>query len=365
MTLHGFKCWAQIGNDLKPDGRSETFVASTKSAMRLITSGRQSTVVWKRLTFAGCVNSRKKPALKTDVCRVVFGTSDVEGCAHKKAVKPVVKRKLIAGLREQYQITERLACRVLTLRRSVYRYRPRPNRDEEIIKLRLELAHGRPEQGFGKLFKRMRRLGHGWNHKRVYRVYCGLKLNKRRKGKRRLPTRNPPLTVTQTINECWSADFTSDALWDGRSFRTFNVVDDFNREALAIEVDFSLTAERVVRELDQIAASRCYPLKLRLENGPEFIALALAEWAEQHGVTLEFIKPGKPMQNGFIERFNRSYREAVLDMFVFQSLEEVSEQTETWLREYNEERPRESLGDMTPREYLLTQTAEISTYDWS
>jgi len=273
---------------------------------------------------------------------------------------------LIAGVCEQYQVSERRACRVLAQRRSVYRYRPLASRDGEIIKLLLELAHGRPEQGFGKLFKRIRRLGQRWNHKRVYRVYCGLKLNKRRKGKRRLPTRNPaPLAVTQTMNECWSADFMGDALWDGRRFRTFNVVDDFNREALAIEVDFSLTAERVVRVLERIAAVRGYPLKLRSDNGPEFIAVALADWAEQHGVTLEFIKPGKPMQNGFIERFNRSYREAVLDMFVFQSLDEVREQTEQWLKEYNEERPHDSLGDMTPREFLLTQNPEVSTYDWS
>jgi len=277
-----------------------------------------------------------------------------------------MKRKLIAGLREQFKVSERRACRAMDLRRSVYRYRPQPNRDGEIIKLLLELAHGRPEQGFGKLFKRLRRLGHGWNHKRVYRVYIALKLNKRRKGKRRLPTRNPaPLQVSQTMNECWSADFMSDALWDGPRFRTFNVVDDFNREALTIAVDFNLPAARVVRELDQIAALRGYPLKLRTDNGPEFIAVALADWAEQHGVTLEFIKPGKPMQNGFIERFNRSYREAVLDMFVFRTLNEVREQTETWLKEYNEERPHDSLGGMTPREYLLTQNPKVSTYDWS
>jgi len=273
---------------------------------------------------------------------------------------------LIAGIREQFQVSERLACRVIAMRRSVNRYQPQPNRDGEVIKLLLELAHGRPEQGFPKLFKRLRRLGYGWNHKRVYRVYCELKLNKRRKGKRRLPNRTPaPLTVSETMNECWSADFMSDALWGGPRFRTFNVVDDFNREALAVEVDFSLTAERVVRTLDRIAATRGYPLKLRLDNGPEFISLALAAWAEQHGVTLEFIKPGKPMQNGFIERFNRSYREAVLDMFVFQSLDEVREQTEQWLKEYNEERPHDSLGDMTPREYLLTHKPEISTYEWS
>lgn len=157
----------------------------------------------------------------------------------------------------------------------------------------------------------------------------------------------------------------SNALWSGQRFRTFNVVDDFNREVLAIEVDFNLPAARVVRTLERIAAVRGYPLKLRLDNGPELISIALADWAEQHGVTLEFIKPGKPMQNGFIERFNRSYREAGLDMFVFQSLSEVREQTEKWIKEYNEERPHESLGHMTPREYLLTQKPESSIYEWT
>jgi putative transposase len=156
------------------------------------------------------------------------------------------------------------------------------------------------------------------------------------------------------MNECWSADFMSDALWNGRRFRTFNVVDDFNREVLAIEVDTNLPAERVIRVLERIAAWRGYPLKLRSDNGPEFIAVALADWAEAHGVILEFIKPGKPMQNGFVERFNRTYREAVLDMYIFHTLNEVREQTEKWLIEYNEHRPHESLGNLTPREFLLT-----------
>jgi len=271
---------------------------------------------------------------------------------------------LIVGLRQEHKLSERQACKIVSLRRSVYRYQPRPNPDQEVVKLLLELAQGRPEQGFGKLFQRLRRLDHKWNHKRVYRIYCSLKLNKRRKGKKRLPTRTPaPLQVSTAMNECWSADFTSDALWGGRRFRTFNVVDDFNRELLAIEIDFNLPAARVVRTLEWIAALRGYPLKLRLDNGPEFISVTLADWAEQHGVLLEFIKPGKPMQNGFIERFNRSYREAVLDMFVFQELSEVREQTEKWMKEYNEERPHESLGHMTPREYLLTPRPEISTND--
>jgi putative transposase len=142
------------------------------------------------------------------------------------------------------------------------------------------------------------------------------------------------------------------------------VVDDFNREVLAIEVDLNLPAQRIIRVLERVAGWRGYPQKMRLDNGPEMVSIALAEWAEVHRVSLEFIRPGKPMQNGFIERFNRSYREAVLDMYVFRSLEEVREQTEIWMREYNEERPHESLGNLTPREYLLTKQPEISTQGW-
>jgi len=181
-------------------------------------------------------------------------------------------------MQTKYGLSERQACAAVGLPRSVYQYEPRPNRDGPIIKLLLELAWQRPEQGFRKLFKRLRRMGHGWNHKRVYRIYCALKLNKRRKGKKRLPTRCPaPLVAPEAMNECWSADFMSDALWCSRRFRTFNVVDHFNREVLAIEVDFNLPAERVVRTLDRIAAERGYPCKLRLDNGPELISVTLAD----------------------------------------------------------------------------------------
>jgi len=165
------------------------------------------------------------------------------------------------------------------------------------------LADRHPDLGFGKLFKIIRRHGHPWNHKRVYRIYCAMKLNKRRRGKKRLPNRHPlPLAVSAVMNGCWSIDFTSDALWCGRRFRTFNVLDDFNREALAIEVDLNLPAERVIRTLERIAAWRGYPSQLRMDNGPEFIAIATADWSEEHNVELEFIQPGRPMQNGFIER---------------------------------------------------------------
>ena len=202
------------------------------------------------------------------------------------------------------------------------------------------------------MFQILRRQGYPWNHKRVHRIYCLLKLNFRRKGKQRLPVRNPsPLATPEALNQRWSVDFMHDALICGRRFRTFNVVDDFNREALSIEIDLNLPAQRVVRVLDRIAANRGYPVMLRMDNGPEFISLALAEWAEKHTVQLEFIQPGKPTQNAFIERFNRTYRTEILDFYLFRTLNEVREITEQWLSEYNCERPHESLNNLTPEEY--------------
>lgn len=156
----------------------------------------------------------------------------------------------------------------------------------------------------------------------------------------------------------------SDALRCGRRFRTFNLVDDFNREALAIEIDLNLPAARVIRVLERVVSWRGYPQKLRMDNGPEFISSALAEWAEHHGIHLEFIQPGKPTQNSYVERFNRTYRDEILNMYVFRTLTEVRERTECWVREYNEERPHDSLGDLTPWEYLAkSERSENSSLD--
>ena len=255
----------------------------------------------------------------------------------------------------------RAACRIISISRTVYRYQPDKSRDEPVIKALQELAARYPRYGFGKMFPILRRQGHRWNHKRVYRVYCELKLNMRRKGKKRLPNRNPePLSIPGKANQCWSIDFMSDVLWGGFRFRTFNVVDDYNREALTIEVAKSFPAQQVVRVLDRVATQRGYPAKLRMDNGPELTSVKLAEWAETHNIKLDFIQPGKPTQNSFIERFNRTYREEVLDMYVFNRLSEVREITESWLKEYNEERPHESLGNMTPTEYLESNDPEIS-----
>lgn len=152
-----------------------------------------------------------------------------------------------------------------------------------------------------------------------------------------------------------------DALVCGRRFRTFNELDDFKREALAIEIDLNIPAQRMVRVLDRIVANRGYPLKMRMDNGPELVSLALAQWAEEHGVMLEFIKPGKPTQNAFIERFNRTYRTEILDFYLFRTLNEAREITEHWLTEYNSERSHESLNNLTPEEYrLMAESPELS-----
>jgi putative transposase len=272
----------------------------------------------------------------------------------------------VATLRQEHGFSERRACQAVRLSRSVARYVRRDDHDDEVIAVLQELAERFPERGFGKLFKLIRRRGLRWNHKRVWRVYCALKLNRRRRGKKRLPNRHPqPLVAGEVANTGWSADFMSDALWDGRRFRTFNVLDDFTRECLAIEIDLNLPAARVIRVLDRIAAWRGYPAKLRVDNGPGFIAIAVAEWAEAKGVTLDFIQPGKPMQNGFIERFNGSYRSGVLDMYVFHDLTEVREHSERWRIDYNEHIPHESLNDLTPVEYRLHHHPETSSFNWT
>lgn len=249
----------------------------------------------------------------------------------------------------------------------MYFYQPNTRRDEPVIQVLTELAERYPRYGFKKLLLLLRRQGKAWDHKRVHRIYCLLKLNFRRKGKQRSPVRNPaPLVTPGALNQCWSIDFMHDALVCGRRFRTFNELDDFNREVLAIEIDLNIPAQRMVRVLDRIVANRGYPLKMRMDNGPELVSLALAQWAEEHGVMLEFIKPGKPTQNAFIERFNRTYRTEILDFYLFRTLNEAREITEHRLTEYNSERPHESLNNLTPEVYrLMAESPELSKSVWN
>lgn len=222
--------------------------------------------------------------------------------------------------------------------------------------------HGR--WGFWKCFERLRALGHGWNHKRVYRVYRALGLNQVRWTKKRVPTREVvPLNAPPQLNTTWAMDFMGDSLYNGRSYRLLNVLDEGNREALAIEVDFSLPSTRVVAVLDDLVAQHGAPRQLRGDNGPKFIADAVRTWCEARGITLAYIEPGKPNQNAYIERFNRSFREEVLDAWVFTTLAEVRAVGEEWRNGYNTERSHESLGNVPPLTFLPRPTnATPSTF---
>jgi putative transposase len=240
----------------------------------------------------------------------------------------------------------------LSLSRTAYRHQPGSANDEPIITALGQLAEQHPRWGFGKMSQWLKKQGYGWNHKRVYRVYCQLGLNLRVKPKKRLPARQPqPLAQPSQPNECWSLDFMSDSLVSGQRFRTLNILDDFNRELLWIEIDTSLPASRVVRVLDQLGQWYSYPQRIRTDNGPEFISGTLANWAKRHHVRLDFIQPGCPAQNAYIERCNRTYREEVLDMYLFNTLEQVRQLTEQWLYVYNAQRPHEALNGLAPYEY--------------
>ena len=249
----------------------------------------------------------------------------------------------------------RLACRAFTISETCYRYRAKLSAENaQIADWLVRLTHNQRNWGFGLCFLYLRNVkGFRWNHKRVYRIYRALELNLRIKPKRRLVREKPePLAVPQGINACWSMDFMHDQLEDGRRFRLLNVIDDYNREGLGIEVDFSLPAERVIRTLEQIIDWRGKPALIRCDNGPEYISGTLATWARKAGIALSYIQPGKPQQNAYVERFNRTVRYDWLAHYLFESIEEVQLFATQWLWSYNHERPNMALGGITPQQKL-------------
>jgi len=251
-------------------------------------------------------------------------------------------------------MSERQACHTVQVSRCVYRYQEKRSTDEPIAQELRQLAEKQPRWGCDKMTDYLRNAGYGWNHKRIRRVYRALSLHLKRKPKKRLPARAAPtLAVPEQQNQTWSLDFMSDALSNGRTFRTLNIIDDFNREALWIEVDTSLPAERVVRVLGQLLSWRGKPAKIRMDNGPELISQRLENWAQAMQIDLLHIQPGKPAQNAYIERFNRTYREEVLDAYLFDDLEEVRHITEAWLEDYNTIRPHQALQGLPPRPFAL------------
>jgi len=249
----------------------------------------------------------------------------------------------------QEKLSVRRACSLVALPRSVLMYQKKQKDDSSLVKTLLELVDKHPTIGFWKCYYRLRRKGYSCNHKRLYRVYTMLRLNVRRRAKRRLPQRiKVPLLVPETINQGWSMDFMCDSLVDGRRFRLLNIIDDHNRESLAIEIDTSLPALRVIRTLQRLIEMRTKPQIIRVDNGPEFISDKLQQWCDEHQIRLQFIQPGKPMQNGFVERNNGSLRKELLDAYLFYSLPEVRQMANEWQQDYNHERPHDSLGNVPP-----------------
>ncbi|MFN8416555.1 MAG: IS3 family transposase [Cytophagaceae bacterium] len=270
----------------------------------------------------------------------------------KKVLRPNQLKERVDYVVSSHQISLKKACNILSLPRSVYYYRSvKDNRD--VIDKLSELSSKYPTRGCDKYYDMIRLEGLRWNYKRVRRVYCLMKLNIRRKSKRRIPKRvKEPLTVPMTYNKSWSMDFMSDSLVTGRKVRVLNVIDDYNREAICIEAASSMPSQRVTRILDELVDWKGTPTQIRVDNGPEFISGTFKDWCFNKGINVKYIQPGRPMQNGFIERFNRSFREEVLDAYLFEDIRQVQSLSQQWMEDYNNNRPHESLNGLTPKKYI-------------
>lgn len=253
---------------------------------------------------------------------------------------------------EKHRISIRLACVCLGISETCFRYESKLSAEnKQVVDWLLRLTQANKRWGFGLCYLYLRNVkGFAWNHKRVYRIYRELELNLRIKPRQRILRDKPDeLSVPTAPNQVWSIDFMSDGLSDGRKLRTFNVLDDYNREGLAIDVDLSLPSTRVIRSLEQIIEWRGKPAAIRCDNGPEFISSQLVSWATKNRITLLFIQPGKPTQNAYIERFNRTARHEWLDLHQFESVEHAQYLATKWLWTYNNERPNSAIGGIPPK----------------
>lgn len=251
-----------------------------------------------------------------------------------------------------HQLGVTRACGLIGISRSLYRYEAKRADDDELRQRLSELAGQKRRYGYRRLHVLLCREGWEINRKRTYRVYheAGLMV-RRRKRKRIAGIERQVKAPAARPNQSWSMDFVSDGLMDGRRLRCLNIVDDFTKECLAIEVDTSLPGRRVVSVLERLAESRGLPQSVTVDNGPEFAGKALDEWAYHRGLHLSFIQPGKPQQNAYIESFNGKFRDECLNEHWFMSMRHARQVIEEWRQEYNGERPHSSLGYLTPNRF--------------
>ena len=242
---------------------------------------------------------------------------------------------------------------MISLHRSLWYYRSKKDDTEIVVKLQ-QYAELYPTRGFDDYFGKIRNEGLTWNRKKVLRVYRSLQMKLRRKCKKRLPARvKEPLAEPLQLNHTWSIDFMSDALSNGRRIRIFKAMDDGSRESLAAHADYSICAEKVIMILQQVAEQRGLPKQIRVDNGPEFLSKAFSAWCNQNNIIIKYIQPGKPMQNAYIERLNRLFREDVLNAYLFDNLEQVRILSDKWVDEYNNLHPHKSLNGRTPQQAAI------------
>lgn len=254
---------------------------------------------------------------------------------------------------EQFQLSERRACRLVGLSRDSFRNPPMASEQTQTLRCRIvDIAHQRRRFGYRRVHDLLRRDFPGVNHKRVYRLYreANLAVRKRKKSKRPLHER-VPLQLAKAVNEVWSMDFVSDSLSNGRRLKYLTVADDFSHECVDIAVDFGISGEYVTRLLDRAAVFRGYPDMVRTDNGPEFTSRVFMAWAQTHGIRHILIQPGRPMQNGYIESFNGKFRDEHLNESWFETLQQARNAASIWKQDYNQVRPHSSVGRIPPAEF--------------
>ncbi|HET9409274.1 MAG TPA: IS3 family transposase [Candidatus Sulfotelmatobacter sp.] len=290
--------------------------------------------------------------LKHVVADLTLDNRALKDVLFKKLVTPAGLRAAVSYVEVQYQMSERHACRLLGVGRSTHRYRARQDRDAALRMRLKELAARRMRFGYRRLTAMLLREGMPANHKRVYRLYREEGLAMRIRQRRRIRWSGAVVKpAASQPNERWSMDFVTDCVSSGKVIRMLTIVDDCTRECPAIEVDTSLGGLRVRRVLDRIASERGLPEAIVLDNGPEFRGRALAAWSQERGVRLEFIQPGKPVQNAYIESFNGRLRDECLNANWFTSLSDARRKIETWRLDYNQQRPHSSLDYLPPTEF--------------